>query len=262
MEAATTKQNPMDGLRRFLGTRRGSFLVAAIAAALAAIALAVYLNNYKKDVRGGTLPTQVLIADRLIPKGTSGDAVAADSLFKAVTISQDAVKPLALTNAAALSGKAAAHDIFPGQQITSGDFSSDADPLRSRLTGTQRALALPVDAAHGLIGSVRAGDHVDVFGSFTGGTAAGRGVLRTIAQGALVLNAPTSKASGNASAQQQSVILRLTDQQSARLAYAADNGKIWFALRPPASAESGKPVTVTDQSVAGPVVKSLPKNTP
>ena len=263
MEAATTKQNPMDGLRRFLGTRRGSFLVAAIAAALAAIALAVYLNNYKKDVRGGTLPTQVLIADRLIPKGTSGDAVAADRLFKPVTISEDAVKPLALTNAAALSGKAAAHDIFPGQQITSADFSSDADPLRSRLTGTQRALALPVDAAHGLIGSVRAGDHVDVFGSFTGGSAAGRGVLRTIAQGVLVLNAPSSKSGGSGTSNaQQAVILRLTDQQSARLAYAADNGKIWFALRPPASSESGKPVTVTDQTVAGPLAKSLPKNTP
>ena len=261
MEAATTKQNPMDGLRRFLGTRRGSFLVAAIAAALAAIALAVYLNNYKKDVRGGTLPTQVLIADRLIPKGTSGDVVASDRLFKPVTISEDAVKPLALTNAAALSGKAAAHDIFPGQQITSADFSSDADPLRSRLTGTQRALALPVDAAHGLIGNVRAGDHVDVFGSFTGGSAAGRGVLRTIAQGVLVLEAPASKSTGNAGAL-QSVILRLTDQQSARLAYAADNGKIWFALRPPAASESGKPATVTEQSVAGPVVKSLPKGTP
>jgi len=169
MEAATTKPNPMDGLRRFLGTRRGSFLVAAVAAALAAIALLMYLSSYKKDVRGGTLPTQVLIADRLIPKGTSGDAVAADRLFRPTTISEDAVKPLALTNAAALSGKAAAQDIFPGQQITSADFSATADPLRGRLTGTQRALAIPVDAAHGLIGSVRAGDHVDVLGSFTGG---------------------------------------------------------------------------------------------
>ncbi len=261
MEAATTKQNPMDGLRRFLGTRRGSFLVAAIAAALAALTLAMYLNNYKDDVRGGTLPTQVLIADRLIPKGTSGDTVAAGRLFRPTTIAEDAVKPLALTDAAALTGKAATHDIFPGQQITSADFASGADPLRGRLSGTQRALALPVDAAHGLIGSVRAGDHVDVYGSFTG-SGSGRGVLRTIAQDVLVLKTPPAGKSSGRSNSQQAVILRLSGSQSARLAYAADNGKIWFALRPPTGGESSTPSTVNEQSVAGPQVKSLPGSTP
>jgi Flp pilus assembly protein CpaB len=256
MEAATTKQNPMDGARRFLGTRRGSFLVAAIAAALAAISLAAYLANYKDDVRGGTLPTQVLIADRLIPEGTSGDVVASRRLFRPTTIAEDAVKAGALTDASALSGKAATHDVFPGEQITAGDFESGADPLRGVLTGTQRALAIPVDAAHGLIGSVRTGDSVDVFGSFTGG-AQGRGVLRTIAQDVLVLKAPKSTSTNTNN--QQSVILRLTDAQSARLAFAADNGKVWFALRPPTGGESGRPATVTDQTVAGAQVKALPE---
>lgn len=261
MEAATTKQNPMDGLRRFLGTRRGSFTVAAGAAALAAVVLAVYLNNYKDGVRGGTLPTQVLIADRLIPKGTSGDVVATDRLFRPTTISEDDVEAQALTDASTLTGKAATHDIFPGQQITASDFSGSADPLRGRLSGTQRALAVPVDAAHGLVGSVRTGDHVDVFGSFSGGGGvAGRGVLRTIAQGILVLKAPTGDAA--ASNKQQSVILRLSESQSARLAYAADNGKVWIALRPPTGGESSKPTTVTQGTLAGKQVDALPGGTP
>lgn len=259
MEAATTKQNPMDGVRRFLGTRRGSFLVAAIAAALAAAALAVYLNNYKNDVRAGTLPTQVLIADRLIPKGTSGDAVAADRLFRPTTISEDSVEPQALTDAAALTGKSATSDIFPGQQITAAHFQSGADPLRGRLAGTQRALAIPVDSAHGLIGSVRVGDRVDVFGSFSGGTS-GRGVLRTIAQSVLVLKAPTGESAG-ASNNQKSVILRLTDSQAARMAFAADNGKVWLALRPPTGGESSSPKSVTHSSVGGPQA-TLPRANP
>lgn len=262
MEAATTKQNPIDGLRRFLGTRRGSFTVAAVAAALAAVVLAVYLNNYKDGVRGGTLPTQVLIADRLIPKGTSGDVVAADRLFRPTTISEDDVEAQALTDASTLAGKAATHDIFPGQQITAKDFSGSADPLRGRLTGTQRALAIPVDTAHGMIGSVRTGDRVDVFGSFTGGAGAGRGVLRTIAQGVLVLKAPSGESSG-AGNKQQSVILRLTESQSARLAYSADNGKVWIALRPPTGGESSRPTTVTQGTLAGRQVDSVPGgNTP
>ena len=252
MEAATTKPDPFAGMRGFLGTRRGSFVVAAVAAALAAVALAVYLNQYKQDVRGGTAPTQVLIAHRLIPKGTPGDAVAAGRLFQPTTISRDAVKALALTDAAALSGRAATHDIFPGQQLTSADFSARADPLRARLSGRQRALAIPVDAAHGLIGSIRTGDHVDVFGSFTGASSAGRGVLRTIAQGVLVLKAPGADSNRDNASSQEAVILRLKDEQAARLAYAADNGKIWFALRPTTGSQSGGATTVTGQSVAGP----------
>jgi len=252
MEAATTRQNPIDGLRRFLGTRRGSFLVAAIAAALAAATLAVYLNNYKKDVRGGSVPTQVMIADRLIPAGTSGDAVAAGRLFRPTTIAQDDVKAGALTDAAALTGKSATRDIFPGQQIVSGDFVKGADPLRGQLTGTQRALAIPISGAPGLIGSLRAGDHVDVFASFTGGSN-GNGVLRTIAQNVLVLQAPSAETKDT-----QQVLLRLGDSQAARFAYASDNGKIWFALRPPTGAQSGRPATVNQQTVAGPQIRAVP----
>lgn len=261
MEAATIKQGRSGGLRRFLGTRRGSFLVAAVAAAIAAIALVAYLNSYKRDVRGGTLPAQVLVADRLIPRGTSGDAVATDRLFRPTTISADDAKPLALADAAALSGKVATRDIFPGQQITSADFTAGGDRLRGLLTGTQRALAIPVDEAHGLIGSIRTGDTVDVFASFTGqsaGSTQGRGVLRTVAQDILVLKAPTDAVKNNAS--QESVILRLSDQQSARLAFATDNGKIWFALRPPAGGSQGRPSVVTDQSLADAKVQSLPRS--
>lgn len=258
MEAATSKQNPIDGLRRFLGTRRGSFVVAGVAAALAAGALALYLNDYKNDVRAGTTPTQVLIADRLIPQGTSGDAVAADRLFRPTSVAADDVKPLALTDAATLTGKSATRDIYPGQQITSADFVAGADPLRGRLSGVQRALALPVGAAQGLIGTVRPGDRVDVFASFTGRGAGGRGVLRTIAQSVLVLSVPGPESGSNDPA----VIVRLTDSQAARLAFASDNGKIWFTLRPPTGGESSKPATVTAQSLTGPRVAALPGSTP
>lgn len=259
MEATTSRQRPRDGLRRFLGTRRGSFLVAFLAAGLAAVALVAYLNNYKREVRGGTLPIQVLVADRLIPKGTSGDAVATDRLFRPTTISQDDAKPLALADAAALSGKVATRDIFPGQQITSSDFQAGGDRLRGALTGSQRALAIPVDEAHGLIGDIRTGDKIDVFASFTGGTTQGRGVLRTIAQDVLVLKAPTNAGRSGA---ERSVIVRLTDRQSARLAFASDNGKIWFALRPPAGGTQSKPSAVTDDTIAAPADDVAPGSDP
>jgi Flp pilus assembly protein CpaB len=78
----------------------------------------------------------------------------------------------------------------------------------------------------------------------------------------LVLKAPSSSNSSNNNNNQQAVILRLTDTQAARMAYAADNGKVWFALRPPTGDVSGRPSTVTEQSVAGPQVNALPGTTP
>ena len=84
-------------------------------------------------------------------------------------------------------------DIYPGQQITAADFASDADPLRGKLRGDQRAIAVPLDSAHGMIGEVRAGDAVDMLAGFNPADATsgrGRPQLRTLIQDVLVLKAP------------------------------------------------------------------------
>jgi Flp pilus assembly protein CpaB len=252
MEAATTTRSPIDGLRRFLGTRRGSFLVAIVAAGLAALVLTVYLNNYKNDVKGSTAPTQVLVADRVISAGTSGDIVASERFFKPTTVARDDAKPAAVADASALVGKTAARDIFPGEQIVAADFRAGSDTLRGRLTGVQRAIALPVDTAHGLIGSIRSGDHIDVFSSFTGGGAGNRGVLKTLAQNVLVLQAPGVGGDAPAANNNTAVIVRVSGQQAARMAFAADSGKLWFILRPPSGSANAGPATVTESTIAAP----------
>jgi pilus assembly protein CpaB len=219
--------------------------------------LLAYLKDYRASVKNGTVPTRVLVADRLIPKGTSGDVVATDRLFRPTSVVEDEVRDKALPDATALAGKVAARDIYPGEQLVAGDFAAKADPLRGRLEGKDRALAVSVDQAHGLVGSVRPGDKVDVLASFTGGgTAAGRGLLRTVAQDVLVLKAPSESGSDAAkSGDTSAVVLRLDDQEAARVAYAADNGKVWFALRPPVGARSSKPTTVTQQTLANRAVE-------
>jgi Flp pilus assembly protein CpaB len=228
-------------------------LVAAVAAALAALVLMIYLNNYKDDVRGSAAPTQVLIADRVIPAGTSGDTVATERFFKPTSVARDAAKAAAVADASALVGKTATRDIFPGEQIVAGDFRAGSDNLRGRLSGIQRAIALPIDTAHGLIGSIRSGDRIDVFSSFTGGGAGNRGVLKTLAQNVLVLSAPGAPGTdGQAASNGSAVIVRASAQQAARLAYAADSGKLWFVLRPPTGSQDGAPSTVTQQSIASP----------
>src|SRR5438045_3292251 len=94
-----TIKKPRPSLQRLLATRRGSLIVACSAALIASLGLIAYLAHYKTEVRGGKVPAQVLVADRLIPKGTSGDAIATERLFRVLTLTADDVQPQALKDA-------------------------------------------------------------------------------------------------------------------------------------------------------------------
>jgi Flp pilus assembly protein CpaB len=248
---ATNKRSLIDTLRRLAGTRGGAITIAATAAALAGIVLLAFISQYKDRVQGGTLERSVLVADRLIPKGTSGAVVVTDGLFKPSGVQEENVKPGALSSAAALDGKVATRDIYPGQQITAADFASDADPLRGQLSGYQRAMTVTLDSAHGMVGQARAGDHVDVLAGFNaanGSTGRGRPELRTLIQDVLVLKAPGSDAKTGAN-DTGNLTVRVTAEQAAAVAFAADNGKVWFILRPPVGAKNMRPSSVELESL-------------
>ena len=244
---AVQKRKVHGGLGRFAASRRGAITIAAIAAALAGVVLLVFISQYKHDVQGGTVEQSALVANQLIPKGTSGSVVVSDSMSKATMIQQDNLQAGALSSAAGLAGKVATRDIYPGEQITAADFASNADPVRGKLTGDQRAIAVPMDSAHGLVGQVRAGDKVDVLASFNSGnspTSTSQPALRTLVQNVLVLAVPPAS-SNSTSSTIQNLTIRVTETQAAQIAFAADNGKVWFILRPPAGATDDQPSSVT-----------------
>jgi Flp pilus assembly protein CpaB len=244
---AIQKRKVQGGLGRFAATRRGATTIAAVAAALAGVVLMAFVSQYKQDVQGGTVERSALVANQLIPKGTSGSVVVSDSLSKSTTVPQDSLQAGALPSAAGLAGKVATRDIYPGEQITAADFASDADPLRGKLTGDQRAIAVPVDSAHGLIGEIRAGDTVDVLASFNSGTStagSNQPELRTLVENVLVLQTPSGGSNATSSAT-QNLTVRVTAAQAAQIAFAADNGKVWFILRPPAGATNDPSSSVT-----------------
>jgi len=238
MEAAVQQRRPQsDRLKRFLATRRGAWVVAAVAATLAGLVLLVFLNSYKSSVNDGLASTPVLTADRLIPEGTAGNVVVSDKLFKPTAVAEQDAKLGAVADAAALVGKVATRDILPGQQITARDFSAQGDAIRSRLTENKRAIQVEVDGARGLLGTVKRGDRVDVLVSANGGgtaRAGSGGNVRYLMRNVRVSSAPVA-ASGSGS-----VILETTDREAALLAYAVDNAALWFVLRPPVGATDSK----------------------
>jgi Flp pilus assembly protein CpaB len=242
-------------LRRLLSTRSGTLALAAGAAVLAGLVLLVFLGQYRDSVRGGTAPSTALVAGSLIPKGTAGDVVINQKLSKATTLPTDQVKDGAVADTEAIAGRVATRDIYPGQQITSADFVGKADPIRGKLTGDQRAVAVPLDGAHGLLDNIRTGDRVDVFAGFNSvntknGTSGP--VLRTLVQNVLVLSVPAESSgsiAGGGSGKTSNITIRVTDRQAAAIAFAADNGKVWFALRPPAGSSEKPPIAINLSSL-------------
>jgi Flp pilus assembly protein CpaB len=237
---------------RLFNSRGGTLLVGGAAAVLAAIVVLVYVAQYRHNVNASNAEVTVLVAKRLITKGTPGNYVGSAGLFAPTTVVQKHVRTGAITDPAALRGRVAISDIYPGQQLTVADFSvALTDALPTHLAQTQRAIAIPIDSAHGLVGQLQPGDHVDVYAGFNVDSARGGGsgpVIKLLMQNALILRVPgvhTGIGAGSSS----NVVLRASYQQAAEIAFASDNGKIWLVARPNANAQPTPPELVTVESL-------------
>jgi Flp pilus assembly protein CpaB len=232
-------------LRARLSTRNGALAVAVIAGGLAAILVFAAINSARKDGTASTAPRTVLVADQVIPKGSSGETIAREHLFRVAKVSDQALVAGAVADVSALRDKIATADIYPGQQISTQTFGARGGDTVAKLSGTDRAVSIPVDAAHGLVGQVTAGSHVDVIAGFNAQTGSGnsRPVMRTLATNLSVLK--VEKEGGGSSNGDTNVTLRSSATMAAELAFAVENGKVWIVLRPAAGAKDVDPRVVT-----------------
>jgi Flp pilus assembly protein CpaB len=209
------------------------------AVVLAAILLVVYLDRYRARVSGENAPTPVLVAKQLIPQGTPGTLVASQSMYAPTTLPQKEVEVGAISDPAYLSGKAAAVDIFPGQQFTATDFAaSDTASVDSQITGKERAISISIDSVHGSSSQVQAGDSVDVY-------IAVAGAVKLFEPNVKVLTIPTlpgPSGGGN-------LVLRINTKDAAKWAFANDNTSFWFVLRPVVGAKKTAKSTATAATV-------------
>jgi Flp pilus assembly protein CpaB len=228
---------------RLLKTRQGTIVIGVAAAVLAAILLLVYLSNYRNSVKGSTEPVTVLVAKRLIPKGTTGTTIATKSLYVVTTIPKGQLKIGAITDPAALTGKVVADDINPSDQLTTAKFTvATVGALASQLSGAWRAVALPtLDAWHGLAPDVQAGDHVDVYAQL-------KGVMGLVLADVLVLATPTQGTPGSTAPVSGNYILRVSSAKAPKFAYVGQNGSFWLVLRPATGAKATPSFFVTDSN--------------
>jgi Flp pilus assembly protein CpaB len=218
-----------------MSSRSWAIAVGAAAVVLAAILLIVYLDRYRARVGGENAPTPVLVANRLIPAGTPGTLVATQTMYQATTLPRKEVDVGAIADPQYLSGRAAAADIFPGQQFTATDFAADPSAtVKSQITGTERAISIAIDNVHGSLSQVAAGDSVDMY----------IGVA-----GAVKLFRPNVKVLAIPTAQGGNLVLRVDTKDAADFAYAADNAQLWFVVRPVIGAKPTARDTATAATV-------------
>jgi Flp pilus assembly protein CpaB len=215
------------------------------AVVLAAILLVVYLDRYRSRVAGENAPTPVLVAKQLIPSGTPGTLVASQSMYAPTTLPQKEVEVGAISDPSYLSGRAAAADIFPGQQLTATDFAaSDTASVDSQITGTQRGISIAIDGVHGSSSQVMPGDSVDVYISL-GARASGGNLVKLFRPNVKVLTTPSVPGPAGGS----NLVLRIDTKDAATWAYAADNAQFYFVLRPVVGAKQTKKSQATVASL-------------
>jgi len=245
----------MELATKLVSTRRGTLLVALFVALLAAASILVYLNSYRESLSAQGALVTVLVAKGPIHKGTAGNVIADKDLYTATTIRQSQLLDGAISDPATLRDKVATREIFEGAQLTATDFGAASESLAAQLTDRQRIVSVPLDSAHGLVDALEPGNRVDVYAGFnviplgpdgrptTGGQS--RPMLRRILADVAVM-AVGEKARGSGTT---NVSLRVDDVDAAQLAFAADNGKVWLAMRPSAGAKASRPGIVTVETM-------------
>jgi len=221
-----------------MSSRSWAIAIGAAAVVLAAILLIVYLDRYRARVGGENAPTPVLVAKQLIQAGTPGTLVAGRAMYVPTTLPRKEVEVGAIADPQYLSGRAAAQDIFPGQQFTALDFAADpSTSVKSQITGTERALSISIDAVHGSLAQVAAGDSVDIYIALGGQN--GQSLVKLFRPNVKVLAVPTPQGG--------SLVLRVDTKDAANFAFAADNTQFYFVVRPVVGA---KPTARTTANAA------------
>lgn len=226
-------------------TKRGTIALGITAAALAAIILLVYLNQYRNSVDSGGQTMSVLVAKSLIQKGTPGAVVGTTGLYQLGSIPQNEVKSGAFVDPKTLAGKVAAADIYPGQQLTAADFIvANAAALTQRLSRDQRAVVIALDSPAAVGGQILPGDRVDVWVAFNaqGANGISKPIVKLTMQNMYVLTAPAG--GGN-------ITMRATPKQAGEFIYASQNAKIWLVLRPAVGSTTPKPPVISATDLLG-----------
>ena len=232
-----------------------NIVIALILAVVAAGLVIMYTSNVKHNADQSIKTTTVVVAKGDIVAGTPLNTLVDGGAFTTRQVATKDVVPGAFTSINSLNTSlATATNITAGAQVTPAMFSDSKDTaVVNQIHGTMRAVQVAFNANRVLGGTLKAGDHVDIYGEitiqssrnnsqFSQQTVAARiitnvEVLSTYDTG--VATTPLTSASGANSASGtddgtggDAVILAIPQNLLPDFMLIRADGQFWMALRP------------------------------
>ena len=211
---------------------RGLVGVVAIAmAAVATLAIFLYIQGIRNDVETGGGNVQVIVAEHDIPAGTDLDDLIEQGAFSQNSVPRDDLVAGAVTSVSELKSMKTASPILEGEQVSTARLQGSST-LPGGTLGIPKgyqAMALALDAPRIVGGKILPGDNVAIWGSFDAqGGSSGSTTIGMVPE-AQVLATSGSAANG----EQTMMTLALKPQDVANVVYAQEKGSVWISLLPP-----------------------------
>jgi pilus assembly protein CpaB len=220
-----------------------AIMVAIVLAIVSAMALVVYANSADRRALSEQSPIPVYVASHKIEQGESIEEAAGK--IRVASIPRKALAENAVRALAQISGRVAAVDILPGEQLLVGRWVSREQVEGQNLLNVQpgfQAVSIQVDATRQVSGFITPGNRINVFATLTG-TGGGKFSRLLLADiKVLAVGASAQPGATRPGSSLSTVTLEVKDGLVERVVFAAESGSLYLSLvapgaKPPASSE-------------------------
>jgi len=241
-------------------------LLAAFAALIllvvGTVVLLAYVRGADNRALAGVRTVDVLVADELIPEGTTADQLA--DLVRTEMVPAKTAVDGRVTDLDALAGRVATVDILPGEQLLAGRFARPGDleaPGTVDVPEGLQEVSVLLEPQRAVGGRIAAGDTVGVVVSlrFEDGTSATHAVLHDVlvtqVQGAPApvetTDEPETASSGTpVPSSSLMVTFAVSAAQAEAVVFGIEHGTLWLSLEPE-GAQTGGTDIVTQGNIYG-----------
>lgn len=228
-------------------------IVALVLAVVGTMLLVSYVQGSEARAQANLQPVQVLVVEKQVPRGATVDQIQ-DSV-RLASLPAASVPNGALKSLDGLNDKVAAADLVPGEALLGVrlvDPTSLAAPGSVPVPEGMQEVSVQLEAQRVVGGRIAAGDTVGIVALFSGG--AGEESGQQIFHKVLVTSVQrsTAKASSSGDEAEQAntqlpegqllVTFARNDVDAAKIAFAAEFGKLWLTKEPGSATESSPTV--------------------
>ena len=210
-------------------------LVVVLLALAAAAGVNLFMNSVRDRAEEGRATVDVIVASRDIPAGQELDPLVDDGVFRNEAVDRADLLSGVITDVYQLRGQRTAYPILAGEQIAGARL---AGPLQAPggalgIPEGLQAASITLQPQRVVAGSIKQGDHVEVFGTFSGRSSGSETTLVVIPD-ALVLSVATPDgSSGSPELGDVTATLAVTPEQASVLIFTQEQGHVWLTLLPP-----------------------------